>query len=785
VNRNFLLLLVAHLGVSSLHAQSRLPDAKPEALGVSAERLARIDEVVNQDIQRGNCPGAVVLVGHKGHVVYRKAFGLRSQQPAETPMTVDTVFDLASVTKPVATATSIMLLVEEGKLSVMDRAARYLPEFAANGKEKITVEQLLLHTSGLLADNPVADYRDGRAKALERIHQLAPQNPPGSRFTYSDVNYIVLGELVEKLGGMPLDQFAAKRIFAPLGMKDTGYRPDEKLRDRCAPTEKRDGKWLPGTVHDPRAALLDGVAGHAGLFGTPDDLAVYAQMILENGAYEGTRVLPPLTVRAMTTPRPVPLAGGAQGYRAYGWDMQTSYSTNRGDLFAAGRSFGHTGFTGTSLWIDPDSQTVVVFLSNRVHPDGKGNVTRLRGQVATIAASALSSQLSGPSHSSMGVLTGIDVLARDRFAALRGRRVGLVTNHTGLDRDGRATIDLLFEASRERPRSEGFTLVALFSPEHGIRGALDEKVGDGKDEKTGLPIYSLYGERRKPTAQTLKDIDTLVYDIQDAGCRFYTYISTLGLVMEAAAEHKVRVVVLDRPNPLGGVAIAGPMLDEGRESFVGYHRLPVRHGLTVGELARLYNAERKLGCDLQVIPMEGWRRGDLFDITGLRWVNPSPNLRGLTAALLYPGTGLLETTNVSVGRGTDRPFEWVGAPWLDGRRLAEALRAEALPGVRFVPLRLTPIASVHKDKACDGVQIIIDDWSRFEPLRTGMALACALRKLHPDDWKIDRYDILLGHKATFEGLKRGATWQELEKEWQADVARFRERRRAYLLYPEE
>jgi uncharacterized protein YbbC (DUF1343 family) len=353
----------------------------------------------------------------------------------------------------------------------------------------------------------------------------------------------------------------------------------------------------------------------------------------------------------------------------------------------------------------------------------------------------------------------------------------LVTNHSGRDREGRATIDLLHKA-------EGVTLVALFSPEHGVRGAVDEKVADTKDEKTGLPIYSLYGERRKPTAETLKDIDTLVYDIQDAGCRFYTYITTLEYVMEAAAAKKVRVVVLDRPNPLGGLVVEGPVLDAERESFVGCHPLPVRYGLTLGELAQLFNAERKYDCDLQVIRLEGWKRGDLYDRTGLHWVNPSPNLRGLTAALLYPGVGLLETTNVSVGRGTDRPFEWLGAPWIDGDKLAAALMKQGLPGVRFMPLKLTPTYSTHKDKACDGVQILIDDWSRFQPLKTGLAIACELRRLYPDDWQVEQYDRLLVNRATFEGLKKGATWQELEKGWQADLARFKERRKQYLLYPE-
>jgi uncharacterized protein YbbC (DUF1343 family)/CubicO group peptidase (beta-lactamase class C family) len=739
---------------------------------VDAARLDRIDAAVKEALGRNELPGAVVVVVHGGRVVFRKAYGLRSKEPTEVPMTADTVFDLASLTKPVATATSVFLLIEQGKLRLSDRVTQYLPAFGENDKDKVTIEHLLLHTSGLLPDNPEADYKDGRDKALERICALKLTAEPGARFIYSDVNFIVLGEIVERVAGMSLDEFARTNIFQPLGMADTGFHPGDKLKDRTAPTEQREGQWRPGEVHDPRAYLLGGIAGHAGLFGTADDLAIYARMLLHHGELNGRRVLSPLAVRTMTTARPVP-----GGLRALGWDVQTSYSANRGELFSRDRGFGHTGFTGTSLWIDPESDTAVVFLSNRVHPDGKGNVTRLRGQVATLAAAAV---LGVPaSRKREPVLTGVDVLERERFARLRGRKVGLVTNHTGVNRDGRATMDLLHGA-------EGVTLVALFSPEHGIRGAVDEKVADGKDEKTGLPVYSLYGERRKPTAETLQGIDTLVFDIQDAGCRFYTYISTLGLVLEAAAEHKVKVVVLDRPNPIGGVAVAGPVLDAGRESFVGFHTLPVRYGLTIGELALLFNAERKIGADLEVVRLEGWRRGDFYDRTGLAWVNPSPNLRSLTEALLYPGIGLLETTNVSVGRGTDRPFEWVGAPWLDGRRLAAALAEQPLAGVRFVPVTLTPTGSVHKGKACGGVQIIVEDWARFEPLRTGLAIACQMRRLYPeaDGWQVERFDVLLGHKATWEGVKRGASWQELEKAWQPELRQFEERRRAFFLYPE-
>ncbi|HYV36771.1 MAG TPA: DUF1343 domain-containing protein, partial [Gemmataceae bacterium] len=370
-----------------------------------------------------------------------------------------------------------------------------------------------------------------------------------------------------------------------------------------------------------------------------------------------------------------------------------------------------------------------------------------------------------------------DVLAEENFARLKGHKIGLVTNHTGVDANGRATIDLLHSAP-------GIKLVALFSPEHGIRGAVDAKVADTTDDKTGLPIWSLYGERRKPTAATLKGIDTLVFDIQDAGCRFYTYISTMGLMLEAAAENKIKVVILDRPNPIGGLAVEGPVLDAGKESFVGFHRLPIRHGMTVGELALLFNKERKIDADLEIISMQGWKRGDYYDATGLTWLHPSPNLRGLTAALTYPGIGLLETTNISVGRGTERPFEWIGAPWLDGRKLATALAEEELTGVRFVPLSVTPTASTFKGERCGGVQIIVDNWTTFRPVRTGLAVAHTLRKLYPDAWKIKSYDRLLSHQATLTGLEQGRPWRELEKAWQPGLEAFLKVRQGYLLYGE-
>ncbi len=353
------------------------------------------------------------------------------------------------------------------------------------------------------------------------------------------------------------------------------------------------------------------------------------------------------------------------------------------------------------------------------------------------------------------VLTGIDVLEREGFKQLRGRNIGLITNQTGINRAGVSNIQLL-HAARD------VNLVALFNPEHGLFGKLDtELIEDSAHPGTGIRVFSLYGSNRKPTAEMLAGIDTLVFDIQDIGTRFYTYISTMGHAMQAAAENGVRFVVLDRPNPINGVDVSGPVLDEGRQSFVGFHRLPVRHGMTIGELALMFRAELALDLELEVVPLEGWHRTDFFDATGLPWVNPSPNMRSLTEALLYPGIGLLETTNLSVGRGTETPFELFGAPWLDGDMLARELNRLALPGVSFTPIRFTPTASKFEGELCQGVGIRITDREQFEPLRTGLEIALQLRRLYAGVWEIDNYDRLLGNAGVLEAIREGRLYAEI------------------------
>ena len=755
-------------------------------------RWDAIAPLVDAAIAQHELPGAVILVGYGDAVVYQRALGRRAVEPAAEAMTEDTIFDLASLTKVVATTTSVMQLVEEGRVRLRDPVARFIPAFAARGKEAITIQQLLTHTSGLAPDLPLEEEFHGAEEAIRRASELAPASPPGEKFVYSDINFFLLGDIVRRVSGQRLDEYVAAHLFGPLRMTDTRFLPPESWRPRIAPTERcRPLSWpcaaggatvpfLRGIVHDPTARRMDGVAGHAGLFSTAADLSRFCRMLLHGGELDGVRVLSPAAVDRMTS---AATPAAMKDVRGLGWDIDTTYSSNRGDLFPIGASFGHTGFTGTSLWIDRKSGGYVVFLSNRVHPDGKGDVTALRGRVATIAAAALSersAQAFAPRDAArLGdapVLAGIDVLESDGFALLKGKRVGLVTNHTGVTRRGVSTIDLLAGAP-------AVTLVALFSPEHGIRGQLDDIVESGRDERTGLPVHSLYGKTRRPTDDMLKGIDTLVIDLQDIGARFWTYATTMEFVVEEAARHRLPVVVLDRPNPIGGVAVEGPMQDASAIGFTGYVTLPIRHGVTMGELARLFNAERHVGADLTVVAMRNWRRDAWFDETGAPWVAPSPNMRNLIAATLYPGIGAIEQTNISVGRGTDTPFEQVGAPWIDGTSLAATLNARAIPGVSFYPVAFTPSAGAkYAGQRCNGVFIVVTDRHALEPVRVGVEIASALTRTYRDQFRLDDAATQLGSKRAIASIRAGEDPAAIAASFETDERAWRATREKYLLY---
>jgi uncharacterized protein YbbC (DUF1343 family)/CubicO group peptidase (beta-lactamase class C family) len=785
-------LLAVTVAVAGLQAQA------------PAARFASIDRVINDAIAAKLTPGAVVLIGRDDEVLFEKAYGQRALVPSPEAMTADTIFDLASLTKVVATTTSVMRLVEQGRIRLNDSVASFILGFERYGKGEITVRHLLTHVSGLRPDVDL-DPWEGYDEAIERARDEVPTSAPGERFVYSDINFFLLGDIVTRVAGMPLDRYARQEIFEPLGMVDTGFNPPASKLPRIAPTERcdrmgnapcnsPDAPVLRGVVHDPTARRMGGVAGHAGLFSTARDLSRFARMVLAGGRLGAVRVLSPATVAKMSSPA---TPAGMSAVRGLGWDIDSSYSANRGELFPMG-SFGHTGFTGTSIWIDPTTRLYVVFLSNRVHPDGKGDVTPLRGRVATAAVAAVlgseasaftsAAKMTGsdfsiapaaalaPPAPVAQVLTGIDVLARDGFAPLKGKRVGLVTNHTGRATNGDSTIDVLSQAKDVK-------LVALFSPEHGIRGMLDDNVSSSVDEKTRLPIHSLYGETRRPTDAMLAGVDTLVVDLQDVGTRFYTYMSTLGYVMEEAAKRKIDVVVLDRPNPINGWQIEGPRADEALVSFVAYLPImPIRHGMTIGELARLFNEENKIGARLTVIPVANWRRDYWFDQTSLLWVNPSPNMRNLNQATLYPGIGAIEYSNVSVGRGTDQPFEQVGAPWIDGRALAATLNARGLPGIRFYPVTFTPSSSKYANEACQGVFMVISNRTALQPVRVGLEIAAALWKLHGDRYRMENTERLIGSRQILERVKAGEDPARVAAAWTTDEARWRRLRAKYLLY---
>ena len=748
---------------------------------------AKIDSQIEEAIRAGLIPGAVVCIGHDGRVVYQKAYGSKSLVPSKSPMTEDTIFDAASLTKVIATTSAIMKLFEDGKIGLNDPVTKYLPDFQG-GKSSITVRDLMVHFSGLRPDVDLKPKWSGYETGIHLALVDKPTSPPGTKFVYSDINFLLLGEMVRRLSGQTLDTYTNNEIFQPLGMSETGFNPPPTQRNRIAPTEVEEKEPIWGVVHDPTARNMGGVAGHAGLFTTARDLSLFAEMMLNSGELNGKRIFGAQTVRKFTSPN---TPSHQTILRGLGWDIDSPYAGNRGELFPIG-SFGHTGFTGTSLWMDPQSHSYVILLTNSVHPKRGKNITPLRSRIATIAAAALGinsqrAEINGYGESGAArrvvnrnaeTLTGLDSLVADNFAILAGKRIGLITNHTGIDRNGVRNLDLM--------RTAGINVAAVFSPEHGLQGKLDqENVGDTKDEATGVPVFSLYQpSRRKLPAQLTQGIDTLVFDIQDVGARFYTYSCTLLYAMETAAAQKIPFVVLDRPNPITASRVEGPMLDDKLRSFVGCFDMPTRHGLTFGELAQMANAESNWNIDLKVVPVRNWQRADWFDATGLPWRDPSPNMRSLNAATLYTALAPFEASrNLSMGRGTDAPFEQIGADWMNGHDMAVLLNSHFLPGVRIYPTRFQPASSNFTGKSIDGIRFVLTDRDLFSAARLAMELGAAFEKLYPGkmDWEVNRF--LIGNRTLIDTLKKGgADPRLLSDKLDAENEKYLARRARYLLY---
>jgi len=804
----------------------------------SGPDFAEAETAARDAVASGDIPGIVVLVGRGDQILYHRAFGYRTLLPEPVPMAPDTIFDIASLTKPFGTTLAIMALVERGAIDLDAPLGQYLKEFRGRPFQGVTIRRMLTHSAGFAGYPPNVAVERGFPRAAGTLAAMKLDYPPGSGFQYSDTGFILLGEVVRRVSGVPLDRYLERILFQPLELRDTSFHPT--VRARVAATEIFNGRLLRGEVHDPRARLLGGVAGHAGMFSTAGDLARICQMLLDNGALGRKRVFNPSTVRLMWTRSPE-----GWGSRALGWDVISSYAAGMALFFPAG-SVGHTGFTGTSVWIDPSSRTYLVILTNRVHPNGGGSArirelrTRMTAAVgatmfapttvpsaptdATAADDGIAPTNGNANPNANGntndttsgtandggdnadvtgtgtppdtaaptvtppappappraalpaVRTGLDVLAERNFSMLAGRRVGLVTNQTGIDMRGRRGIDVIAGAP-------GVRLEAIFSPEHGLSGTANANVPHGRDAATGRPVWSLYGSARRPTSEMLQNVDLIVFDMQDVGARYYTYLTTLVYVMEEGARHKIPVIVLDRPNPITGRVVEGPLMDPDLQSFTAPHPIPVRTGMTIGEFARMAATERKIPVKLTVVPLAGWDRSRWYDDTGLPWVNPSPNIRSVTQALLYSGIGLLEATNLSVGRGTDMPFEVIGAPWIDSNVLADVMNRRHLRGVRFEPVWFTPTDDTYARVSCGGVRFVITDRDAVRPVTIAFALAGALRELYRDQFRPESIQNLLVNRSTMwaflrsEPLDRVLAWADMER------TNFLNRRASYLIYP--
>ncbi len=875
--------MVVLLAVASLGAHAQTPD------------FTAASTLIDDGIAAKKLPGAVLQVGHNGMVLFTQAYGLRKYagepgldgQPAPAePMTVDTIFDMASLTKCLATATAIMQLYEAGKLQFDDPVAKYLPEFAVNGKQAVTIRMLLTHYSGLPEDVSLKDpwglAAPDKAEGIKRAMNATLYGPPGLTFKYSDINFITLGALVEKLSGETEDVYVADHIFKPLGMTQTGYRPYDKtcgpvtryganvapgprpfgrigvvclphtwspynLDPQTAPTAHDDESkldpslnpdWdhlLRGTVHDPTTRRMGGVAGHAGVFSTAHDVGLYAQALLDKLLHNaGPFPLKQSTLKLMTTPeQPATAQGGATIFtedgqptkgvatRGFGWDINTAFSRPRGSIFPIG-SFGHTGFTGTTLWMDPFSNTYVVLLANAIHPRGATPISALRGQVATAVAQALG--LSGKTISSTRTLTGIDVLESDRYAQLieaatrhnNRLNLGILTNVAGTDSKGRRTIDVI---ATEAPKPVHLT--TLFAAEHGLSARQESTAIKAEfDDATKLPITSLYGPKpsdRRPTHEQLKDLDAVLIDFQDVGNRFWTFDTAMGYFLEASAaemrdyQHDLEIIVLDHPNPTSGTdfAVQGPISDPGRQSYVDYTPLPARHGMTIGELARYYNAEatptakateifaagskavappaaKGIGAHLTVVPLQHWSRNLYLDQTGIAWNNPSPNLRSVTAATLYPGIGLFETSNLSVGRGTATPFEHFGAPYLKPADVLACLTPRKIPGIAFsattLPIAETPDHYPYHGQTIPGIKLTITDRSVLDTPELGIEIVACVHTLYPAEFNLARTINIIANADTMAALQRGDDPRTIAATWKPALDAFRQKRAPYLLY---
>jgi uncharacterized protein YbbC (DUF1343 family) len=731
---------------------------------------AECEQVLRDSIQGRAFPGCTVQVGSDQQPFWTAAFGYHDYSDA-TPVTVDAIYDLASVTKVAGTTTVLMRLVALGKVRLDDPIGRWLPEFLADTpdpeqraqRERVTVEHLLTHSSGLGPWRPFHQQVDSYTDLIAEACRVPLVAEPGESHRYSDIGLMLAGEVAARAGGRPLAELERELVFDPLGMTNTWRCPPAELLSRIPPTEidAATGELVHGVVHDENARAGEGQTGHAGLFATAEDLGKLAAELLR-AARGQSRLFPRQVVEQFFEPRQV---GGIR--RAVGWNIVPD---------SGGRLLSHTGFTGTSMQLDLRRNRYIVLLTNRVHPTRDNQqIGRVRREVRA----AVERQFESMDH------PGIERQFAELQQTLEGKRVGLLTNPSSVDAEYRFLADRLHASSQ-------VTLVCLFAPEHGLRGdrQAGQKVQDYVDDATGLPVYSLYSQRRIPTPEQLAEFDVLLCDLQDVGARFYTFVWTVVSVMEAAARENKRVVIFDRPNPIGLAHMEGAptRLNAGLVGPVWSGQpfgVPTRHGMTVGEIATLVNeawAENK--ADLTVVRVPGYSRSTRFVETGYPWVMPSPNMPTLDTAAVYPGTCVFEGTNLSEGRGTTRPFELIGAPFVQPRRVVARLNDAGLPGVRFREAWFTPTFEDHADQLCGGVQVHVTDPDAFQPVRTGLVMLKAFCDLYPKQVTVTSFASRLMGVPDLHHRIWTESADSLIDDWQADLLEFQQLRQPYLLYPE-
>lgn len=715
----------------------------------------QIRAALDAAVRKAGAPGAVAYIGDLEHTHAHVAVGARQLQPETLPAQPDTIYDLASLTKVIATTTAVLLLHERGLLDLEAPVSSLLP-FPAFGA--FNVRHCLTHSAGLNPGKPFYKELSSIDAMLERYAAIPLSWPPGTRWLYSDVGFMILGRIIEKVSGEQLDEFCAKNIFAPLELRDTVFRPPASLANRCAATEKCPwrGKVMLGEVHDENAYAVGGVAGHAGLFSTAGDIAAYVRALLSEKVLKKSSLDTMCRLGVVAT----------WPWQGLGWQLDAWPTKNFGFL-PTRDSLGHAGWTGTSLWIDRRTTRFAVLLSNTCHPSraSRDNESLRRVFHAGIG------KIYYPS--SANVHTGLDRLVREDFRNLRGKRVALLTHHAAIDQLGRHILDVFALAPEVQ-------LVRLFSPEHGLSGQAEAGAKVGA-QRAAVPVTSLYGQRKAPTENELRDIDVFVIDLQDVGARYYTYAATMKACLRACAAARVPVLVLDRPNPVGGLVLEGPVATSS-DSMVCWARVPARHGMTFGEIAQfLAKTElRDTDVSVDVSLLDSWTPERYFGECSLTWVPPSPNIPTPETALLYAGTCLFEGCNVNEGRGSDLPFNVIGAPWLEPMRVLREVPSEAAAGIELVPIVYTPRSIPgkaanprYRGETCKGIRMTILDARKSRPFTLAVALLAALRREHASEFRWEQsIDLLAGTPLLRERIDRGAHPLEIMQEFEADRRAF-------------